>query len=101
MTNNLPAGNTSRKEAPMATITPSHRFAIADLATRARRNGNSVLAGLFSAVGQVEAFPESYTAQAVQLAEAIIADALDAGASFVSNVESFHSLLKVRAHIPA
>lgn len=75
----------------MATITPSHRFAIADLATRASQKGNAILAGLFRTVAQVEAFPQAYSAELVEIAEAIIAEVLEPSDSFVAKVELFHS----------
>jgi hypothetical protein len=99
MTNphNLPAGPTSRKEAIMATITPTHRFAIADLAARASQKGNALLAGLFRTVAQVEAFPQAYPAKIVEIAEAIIADVLEPSEGFVAQVELFHSEMEANA----
>ena len=75
----------------MANITPTHRFAIADLATRASQKGNALLAGLFRTVAQVEAFPEAYPDKLVEIAEAIIAEVLEPTEGFIANVELFHS----------
>ena len=75
----------------MATITSTHRFAIADLAARAGQKGNALLAGLFRTVAQVEAFPEAYPAKLVEIAEAIIAEVLEPTEAFIAKVELFHA----------
>ena len=81
----------------MAT-TPAQRFAVADLAKRASLKGNAAIANLFRMVTMVESFPQNYTAEAVELAEGILANVLEGNSQFLADVEKFHALIVTRAY---